>query len=458
MTEHNNGHHPKGGSQVQVLSPFDIRQHLDKLEPAKEKGRYVCPVCDDENFTVRDKDGAFQCWSNGCDTKSIMDAISPLPDKPVRKAKRKKQKSRKQKDRDIQLNAAELEAKIDELVDDIDLGYATKEQSLVTLAEWCKVEDRDKYAATKLFNARIKERLPTNFNDDGPRLLKEYQLIQQHFCDRLQFNTLFKRVELDNAPFDPSASRLEMIITHGLPLKGSREDLADITIKLAKENEYSPVERYLKSTLDKYGGNTSVLDDLTVRYFGADDQIYQTLLKRFLIAAVARAFKPGCKHDCALILQGRQGDGKSTFLKTLASPEWFDDSLGAASDKDERLKLHQRWILEWAELETVFKRKDVSQVKAFLSCSTDLVRAPYARSSETMLRHSVIVGSTNEAEFLSDPTGSRRFWVIPVTKRIDIAQLQKERDRIWAAATALYMKGEQWWLTIDEARETELFA
>ncbi|MEM7067132.1 MAG: virulence-associated E family protein [Cyanobacteria bacterium P01_B01_bin.77] len=461
MTEHTNGYRPSGDN-FQLLEPFDIRNHIDKLEPAKEKGKYICPVCNDDNFTIREKDGAFQCWSTGCETRAIMDAIAPLPDKPTSHSKPKQRtkprKSRKEKDREIQLNAAELEAKISELVDEIDFGYATKEQALVTLAEWCKTEGRDKYSATKLFNAQLKAKLPISTDDDGPRLLKEYRLIEQHFGDRLQFNTLFKRVELDGAPFDPSAARIELIVTHGLSLKGSREDLADITVKLAKESEYSPVAKYLRNTIAEHDGNTDCLNNLASRYFGADDPIYQTLLQRFLVAAVARAIKPGCKHDCALILQGRQGDGKSTFLKTLASPEWFDDSLGAASDKDERLKLHQRWFLEWAELETVFKRKDVSQVKAFLSCATDLVRAPYARSSETMLRHSVIVGSTNESEFLSDPTGSRRFWIIPVKKRIDIAQLEEERDQIWAAATALYQRGEQWWLTPEEAQETELIA
>jgi len=113
-------------------------------------------------------------------------------------------------------------------------------------------------------------------------------------------------------------------------------------------------------------------------------------------------------------LQSPQGWQKSQFLKKLAG-DWFDDSFGAMSDKDERLKLHSAWILEWAELETVFKRKDVAATKAFLSCASDSIRPPYGRETVKMLRPSIIVGTTNETEFLSDTTGNRRFWVVPVT-------------------------------------------
>ena len=69
-----------------------------------------------------------------------------------------------------------------------------------------------------------------------------------------------------------------------------------------------------------------------------------------------------------------------------------------------------------------------------------------------MERCSIFVGTTNQDEFLSDSTGNRRFWIVPVVKNIDIGLLKTERDRIWAAAAELYKNGEQWWLTdLEEA-------
>ena len=67
-----------------------------------------------------------------------------------------------------------------------------------------------------------------------------------------------------------------------------------------------------------------------------------------------------------------------------------------------------------------------------------------------MPRQSIIVGSTNEDQFLNDATGNRRFWVVPVKQRIDVQQLAQEREQIWGAAMALYRAGEQCWLTPAE--------
>jgi hypothetical protein len=215
----------------------------------------------------------------------------------------------------------------------------------------------------------------------------------------------------------------------------------------ARENTYSPVKEYLNSLAGK---EPIKLESLAERYFGTQDPFHAILLKRTLIAAVARAFKPGCKVDTMCILQGAQGDFKSTFWQGLAGEAWFTDNLSEASEKDEKLKLRRYWILEFSEFETVYKRKDVEQLKAFLSSRIDSLRRPYGRSLEDFPRTSIFVGSTNRQEFLNDPTGGRRFWVIPVSQTIPIQTLEEERDRIWAAAVAAYRSGEQWWLTREE--------
>jgi predicted P-loop ATPase len=141
--------------------------------------------------------------------------------------------------------------------------------------------------------------------------------------------------------------------------------------------------------------------------------------------------------------------GKSTFWKLLAGEEWFDDTVGSTSDKDERLKLHQSWFIEWAELEAVFKRKDISAVKAFITTQTDQVRPPYGRTVQEFKRPSIIVGSTNETEFLADATGNRRYWVIQVDLPVQLQQLAVERDRIWGAVVHAFRSGERWELPME---------
>ena len=108
--------------------------------------------------------------------------------------------------------------------------------------------------------------------------------------------------------------------------------------------------------------------------------------------------------------------------------------------------------MEWAELEAIFSRKDVSAVKAFLTSKVDKFRPPFGKNTGSFPRHSLIVGTTNTDDFLQDPSGSRRFWIIPIAKdfEIKIDYLTKDRDELWAAALAAYERGDQWWLTKEE--------
>jgi predicted P-loop ATPase len=277
--------------------------------------------------------------------------------------------------------------------------------------------------------------------------------IEEKWGKRLRLNEMTQQVEMDGDASNFDIEQAYIRAAKELHLDIDKQKASDIVVMCARENTYSPVREYLNSLADKELIN---LESLAERYFGTQEPFHGILLKRTLIAAVARAFKPGCKVDTMCILQGGQGALKSTFWQTLAGEAWFTDNLSEASEKDEKLKLRRYWILEFSEFETVYKRKDVEQLKAFLSSRIDSLRRPYGRSLEDFPRTSIFVGSTNRQEFLNDPTGGRRYWVIPVVaETIPIKTLEEERDRIWASAVAAYRSGEQWWLTREEDKLLE---
>ncbi|AFW97282.1 bacteriophage DNA primase/helicase (plasmid) [Anabaena sp. 90] len=60
----------------QPLETFDIRNFLDNLTPAKEKNKYICPVCEGHNLSIDINTGEYQCW-NGCECRNIREAIKP---------------------------------------------------------------------------------------------------------------------------------------------------------------------------------------------------------------------------------------------------------------------------------------------------------------------------------------------------------------------------------------------
>lgn len=176
------------------------------------------------------------------------------------------------------------------------------------------------------------------------------------------------------------------------------------------------------------------------------------LLRRWFLSLVARPFEPGCKVDNALILQGAQGIGKSSFFREIAR-EWFSDT-EMALDKDAMMQLRGAWIYEWAELENVTRRHEESRVKAFLTSREDKYRPPFGRAPITVKRSGVIVGTTNREDFLHDPSGSRRFWVVPVGA-VDLEHLRSHREQLLAEAVSAYRVREPWWLSEaeEDARE-----
>ena len=272
--------------------------------------------------------------------------------------------------------------------------------------------------------------------------------VRTKYQDRLKLNKLQQKIELDGAEILIEEAYLWLAEYDNIDC--SKTKAGDIFSKVAAENSFNPVVNYLDTVAKTV--KPADLNTLSQRFFKTSDFIYDVFLKRTLIGAVARAYNPGCKHDTALVLQGEQGINKSTFFNVLGG-KWFDDSMGDGRKKDDLIILHKSWIQEWGEIERVFGKRQAGEIKAFLVRKKDIFRPPYGRTALEFPRHGIIVGTVNGNQFLVDPTGDRRYQVIPIqTNKIDIKQLAIERDNIWSAAVHAYRNGEQWWLTDEEQK------
>lgn len=279
------------------------------------------------------------------------------------------------------------------------------------------------------------------------------------YAGRLRFDELHGKVLLgDDELSDSSVSRIRVDIDERYDIRASDADTVKAVQMIAEHNRFHPVRAYLENL--KWDGlprmHTVVSNILRVRVNSTEElELLTTLLRRWFIGLVGRPMRPGLKVDTALILQGNQGTGKSTFFRTLAD-NWFNDT-EMGLDKDGMMLLSGAWISEWAELENVTGRNTVSRVKAFLSSTEDRFRPPFGRTPITVKRSSVVVGTTNLDTFLHDPTGSRRFWVIPVGA-IDVGQLREQRDQLLAEAVEMFRKGEPHWLLPEEEEHRRTFA
>ncbi len=238
-------------------------------------------------------------------------------------------------------------------------------------------------------------------------------------------------------------------------LKINYKDLvAKLLYPLASERGFNPVKDFI--TAEDWDGTPRV-ETLLIDYLGADDtELTRAVTRKWLTAAVARVYEPGCKFDGVLTLQGPQGIGKSLILTTLAG-EWYNGNFSfSANIKEQREILADSWIVENGELAGM-KKADVESAKAFISNVEDKYRRPYGALVEHFPRHCVIAATTNEDYFLRSTTGDRRWWIVAVKGTGEVAgwlpDLKKNVAQIWAEAYTLYRNGETLYLPPDLEQE-----
>lgn len=299
----------------------------------------------------------------------------------------------------------------------------------------------------------------------------------------LRMSTLGNIIELDGAELKEDTATADLCEwlrdTYGMD--AAEQPAKSALCAVAQGRPYSPVVDYLESIRGR--GSDGVIGRLLTDGLGivaptdgpdspasVRHRMYATMLGQFMISAVARAMKPGCKVDVALILVGEQGAKKSSFLATLfgKAPNgslFFADSPIKIDSKDGAMQLARVWGYEAAELDS-FTTRSAEAVKQFLSSSVDCYRPPYGRLTVTFPRHTVLCGSVNPsggkggtATFLTDSSGSRRFWILTVPENwvCPIAKVTALRDEAWAWALSEYEAGTRWWLERDEdiAREKD---
>lgn len=219
-------------------------------------------------------------------------------------------------------------------------------------------------------------------------------------------------------------------------------DVDAAIIAACRERSFHPVQRYLEGL--QWDGERR-LEFVARDYLHSESEIAAEQIRRWMIGAVARVMRPGCKVDTSLMLIGSQGVGKSTFFRILGG-QWHGDSMIDINNKDGVAVLQSAWISEFSELENAVGGKSESRLKAFVSSASDAYRAPYARAVAIVPRSGVICGTSNHDRFLTDATGSRRYWIVGVEHAIDCTALARWRDQLWAEALADFTAGAQWWL------------
>lgn len=220
--------------------------------------------------------------------------------------------------------------------------------------------------------------------------------------------------------------------------------IGDMFTQVAQEKPTDDVRDYLEGLT--WDGVPRV-DTLLIRHLKADDTPYtRAVTRKTLVAAVARTFEPGCKFDSVLTLIGAQGIAKSMLVDVLGGP-WYNDSIQSFTGKDAQELLRGSWIVEIPEVDRFSTKYDSAIIKQFLTRRDDIFRESYGHRSASHPRRCVFVATTNQAEFLVDATGNRRWWIVVChatsdDRGEDVKNLRRDRDQVWAEAVALWRAEE----------------
>ena len=182
-------------------------------------------------------------------------------------------------------------------------------------------------------------------------------------------------------------------------------------------------------------------------------------LTKWLVAVVANAMdNRECRNHTCLVLTGEQGKFKTTFLDLLCPPKLHGYSYTGKiypQEKDTLTYIEQNLIVNIDDQLKALNKRDENELKNLITCPMVKYHIPYDKYVEEHPHLASFVASVNGNDFLTDPTGSRRFLPFEVLS-IDIERAKRiSMDSVYAESKALLSIGFRYWF--DDEEITELY-
>ena len=265
-----------------------------------------------------------------------------------------------------------------------------------------------------------------------------------------------------------------------------RELDSDGDIATSSENLYSiiessfsprinPVQEYFKelplidigdgsSNGGSYSGSSvpfslspKAISDLASCVVVRNNEKWLPYLTKWLVAVVANAMNNReCRNHTCLVLTGEQGKFKTSFLDLLCPPALHGYSYTGKiypQEKDTLTYIGQNLIVNIDDQLKALNKRDENELKNLITCPMVKYRMPYDKYVEEHPHLASFVASVNGNDFLTDPTGSRRFLPFEVLS-IDIEKAKRiSMDNVYAEAKALLKLGFRYWFDDDEIAE-----
>ena len=312
-------------------------------------------------------------------------------------------------------------------------------------------EDKPKHSRQTSKNKEIESYLSTHYDFRFNTVL-----------GRTEFSPKYANVYSKVSRYDINTFRRELDSEEGIIT--SADNLYSII-----ESSFSPrinrIQEYFKAlpTVDAsevlrkieigQGAIANLASCVTVR----NSEKWLPYLTKWLVAVVANAMDDReCRNHTCLILTGEQGKFKTTFLDLLCPSALHGYSYTGKiypQEKDTLTYIGQNLIVNIDDQLKALNKRDENELKNLITCPMVKYRMPYDKYVEEHPHLASFVASVNGNDFLTDPTGSRRFLPFEVLA-IDIERAKAiSMDAVYTEAKALLKSGFRYWFNDDEIAE-----
>ena len=324
--------------------------------------------------------------------------------------------------------------------------------------------------------SRVEYEIPAD-NTDGRRFIPVNDRIvnslwsQMSTITRVNIQDMYRVIESDYVPvFNPFKEYLNSLpqITQTSTDNVSDEPGSCKPIVLQQQNLCQSVQSVGEKNHPSVGvqdkkqsvGENDYLRELaqTVRVMGGEQEqmLWHLYLKKWLVGMVASWISDDVVNNVILVLIGEQGAYKTTWFNYLLPPplkQYFYTKTNAnRMSKDDILTLAQYALVCCEELDTM-RPAELNQLKAAVTMPSIDERAAYAHYHEHRKHIASFCGTGNNTQFLSDPTGNRRWLPFEVENIVSPRDHPFHYEGIYSQALALYKSGFQYWFTKEEIQE-----
>lgn len=213
---------------------------------------------------------------------------------------------------------------------------------------------------------------------------------------------------------------------------------------------YNPVEDYL-CEVGRWDGKDRIR--ALANLVPCNNPHWRELFYRWFLSMVAhwRGLDKQHGNSTSPLLVGAQGYRKSTFCRILLPPELrfgYTDSIDFQSKQDAERSLGRFFLINLDEFDQISVNQQ-GFLKHLLQKPVANLRKPYGSTIQEIRRYASFIGTSNQKDLLTDPSGSRRFICIEVTAPIETNVTINYKQLYAQAMSALY-KGERYWLNDED--------